>query len=81
VTFLGTVSSRLATTHLRPLLFQDGLARKPNAVALNRQHLHQNLITFLEFVADILNAMLGHFADVQQPIGSRNDFNERSEIR
>src|ERR1700719_664661 len=26
---LAPVGSRLATTHLRPLLFEDGLARKP----------------------------------------------------
>ena len=40
VAFLATVGSRLTTTHLRPLLFEDRLARKPDAITLNRQHLH-----------------------------------------
>jgi hypothetical protein len=46
------------------LLFEDGLARKTNAVALNRQHFHQNLIALFEFIPHILDAMLRHFTDV-----------------
>ena len=60
---LAALRSRLAATHLRPLLFKDGLARKPNAITLNRKHLHQHLVAFFEFVAHILDAMLSHFAD------------------
>jgi hypothetical protein len=54
-----------ASTHLRALLFQNRLARQPDAVAFHRQHLHQNLIAFLQLIANIANAMLRHFADVQ----------------
>src|SRR4051794_5136739 len=63
--FFDAFRQRLAA-HLRTLLFQDGLARKPYAVALDCQHLHQHPVAFLEFVLDVLNAMLSHFADVQQ---------------
>src|SRR5580704_10393699 len=81
VAWLHAFWSRLATTHLCALLLEDGLARKPNAITLNRKHLHQHLIALLELVAHILDAMLSHFADVQQPVGPRNDLNERPEIR
>src|SRR5579863_2625018 len=55
-----------AAAHFCALLFQNCLARKPDAIALNREHLHQHLIAFLQFVAHIGDAMLGDFADVQQ---------------
>jgi hypothetical protein len=81
VALFAAVRSRFAAAHLCTLLFEDGLARKPNAIAFNRKHLHQHLIAFFELVAHILNAMLGDFADVQQPIRPGNDFYERPEIR
>ena len=56
---------RFPAAHLRALLFQNRLARKPYAVAFHRQHLHQHLVAFLQFVAYIRNAMFRHFADVQ----------------
>jgi len=70
------VSSRFAATHLCPLFFENGLARKPNAIALNRKHFHQHLVAFLEFIADVRDAMLSHFADVEQAIRPGNDFDE-----
>ena len=70
-----------ASPHLRALLFQNCLARKADAVAFDRQDFHQHLVAFLQFVANIFNAMFGNFADVQQAFGSRNDFDERAEIR
>src|SRR5579863_6588231 len=69
------------SAHLRALFFQNRFTRKPDAVAFHRQHLHQHLIAFLQLVAHIGNAMLRHFANVQQPIGSRNNLDERPEIR
>src|SRR5277367_6406263 len=77
----AAIRPSFAAAHLRALLLEDSLARKPDAIALNRQHFHQNLIALLELIAHILNAMLRHFADVQQPIGPRNDLDERPEIR
>ena len=55
---------RRSAAHFCALLFQDGFARKPNAIAFDRQHFHQHLIAFLQLVANIFNAMLGDFADV-----------------
>ena len=59
------------STHLGALLFQNCFAREPDAVAFHRQHLHQHLIAFFEFVAYILDPVLSHFADVQQSVRSR----------
>jgi hypothetical protein len=73
-------SRAIAATHFCALLFKDCFAREPDAVALNRQHFHQNLIAFFQLVANIGNAMLGDFADVQQSVGAGDDFDERAEI-
>jgi hypothetical protein len=68
------------TTHLCALLFENCLAREAYAVAFHRQHLHQNLVAFFQFIADIRYAVLSHFADVQQPVGAGNDLNESTEV-
>ncbi len=67
--------------HLRALLFQNRLARQLDAIAFNRQHLDQHLIAFFQLVANIVDAVLGNFADVQQAVGAGNDFDERAEVR
>src|SRR5580698_9097000 len=77
----STFHCAIAATHLRALLFENGLARKPDAIALDGQHLHQHLIAFLQLVANIFNPMLRNFADVQQSIGPGNDLDKSSEIR
>src|SRR6185437_3029163 len=71
---------RSAAAHFRALLFENRFARKTNAVAFDGEHFHQDLIAFLQLVANIFNAMLCDFADVQQTFGSRDDFDECSEI-
>src|SRR5580704_5556366 len=81
VALFATVRCRLAAAHLCTLLLENGLTRKPNAITLNRKHFHQHLIALFEFVAHILDAMLRHFADVQQPIRPGKDLNEGAEIR
>src|SRR5512146_1029411 len=76
-------ADRLATTfgrHFRALLFQNGLTRETNPVAFHGQDFHEDLIAFLQFVADVLDAVLGDFADVQQAIGSGDDLDEGAEI-
>ena len=72
---------RFSATHLRALLFQNRFARQPDAIAFDRQHLHQHLVAFFQFVANILDAMLGDFADVQQTVGTGHNLDKRSEIR
>src|SRR5438552_2403187 len=71
----------LAAAHLCSLFFQNSFARKSNAVAFNSQHLHQHLVAFLQFVANIFYAMFGDFADVQQAFGAGNNFDECAEVR
>src|SRR5579871_184879 len=73
-------SSAALRGHLRALLLQNRLAREPDAVAFHRQHFHQHLVAFLQFVADIGNPMFRHFADMQQTFRARNDLDKRSEI-
>src|SRR5437868_4677370 len=68
-------------THLRALLLEYCFTRKPDAVAFYRQHLYQHLVAFFQFVANILDPVLGDFTDVQQSIGPRQNLNKRSEIR
>jgi len=69
-----------STAHLRALLFQDCLAREADTVTFHRQHLHQDLIAFLQFITDIRDAMLGYLANMQQSIGTGNDLDERTEV-
>jgi len=67
-------------SHLGALLAQDCLARELDAIAFDGQNLHQDLIAFVQLVAHVLDAVLGNLADVQQAIGSREDFDECSKI-
>src|SRR5207244_4507394 len=71
---------RFTSAHFCPLLFEDGFARQPNAVAFDGQYFHQYLIALFQFIADVLDTVLGHFADVQQAVQSGKDFNEGAEI-
>src|SRR6202043_692126 len=53
----------LPAPHLRALLLEHCFTRKPDAVAFHRQHLHQHLVAFFQFVANILDPVLGDFTD------------------
>ena len=66
--------------HLGSLLAQDCLARKANAIAFDGEHFDQDLIAFFQLIANIFDAMLGNFADVQQAVGAGKDLDERTEI-
>src|SRR4029077_1457700 len=65
---------------LLPCFLDERLARKPDLVALNRQHLHQNLVAQFQFITNVANAMLGNFTDVQQAVGAREKFHEGAEF-
>src|SRR5215470_15171366 len=77
--FCGSLATTAA--HLCTLLLQHSLTRKPDAVSFYRQHLHEHLVAFFQFIAYILDAMLSHFADVQQTVRARKNFDKRTEIR
>ncbi len=72
----SAVRRKFAATHFRALLFKDGFARQANAVAFDGQDLHQHLVAFFQFVANVLDAMFRDFADVQQAVGAGDDFDE-----
>src|SRR5689334_12257578 len=77
---LRAARSASLSSHLGTLFSQDRLARQLDAIAFDSQHLHKNLIAFMQLVAHILDAVLGDLADVKQSIGPREDFDKRSEI-
>src|SRR5437764_76924 len=54
--FLSTAAPGLSS-HLGALFSQDRFARELDAIALNRQHFHQDLIALVQFVANIFDAM------------------------
>src|ERR1017187_7000352 len=66
--------------HLLALFFEHRAAAEFDFVAFERQALHQNLVAFLQLVADDLDAVLGDLADVQQTVGPGEDFHEGPEI-
>jgi hypothetical protein len=68
-------------THLGALLFQNRLPGQLDAVAFDGQNLHQHLVAFFQFIANILDSVFGDFADVQQTVQAGQNFDERSEIR
>src|SRR5882724_7674920 len=76
----SAIMGKLAA-HFCALFLEDGFARQPDPVALDGQHFHQYLVAFLQFVADVRNAVFRNFADVQQPVGAGNDLDEGAEIR
>src|SRR5665647_2500282 len=65
---------------LLALFFEHRAAAEFDFVAFERQALDQDLVAFLQLVANVLNAILGDLADVQQTVGSREDFHESAEI-
>src|SRR6202022_1191361 len=71
---------KFAAAHFRALLFEDSFARQSNAIALDGQHFYQHLVAFFQFIANVLDAVLGDFADMQQTVGAGDDLDERAEI-
>src|SRR5690242_18289795 len=55
---------------LLALLFKHRFAAELDFVALQRQHLYQDLIAFFQLVAHVANAVLGDLADMQQTVGA-----------
>jgi hypothetical protein len=75
----GSIGIRQAQLDAR--FFQHRFAGQLNAIAFDAQHLDQNLVAIVQLVRNFVNAMLGNFADVQQTVCSREDFDERAEFR
>ena len=70
----------LRQAELGALLAQHSLAGELDAVALDGEHLDEDLIALAEFVLDFLDAMLGDLGDVQQAVGAGEDLDEGAEL-
>ena len=73
-------SGWLRKSELLALLFQQRLARKLDAIALDAQNLDQYLIAFAQFVLHVFHAMLGNLTDVQQSVGAGKDLDKCTEL-
>src|SRR5262249_49576174 len=62
------------------LFLEHRLAAELDLVAFERQHLHQDLVAFLQLVADFANAVFRNLADVQQAVGAGEDLDKRAEV-
>ena len=66
---------------LHALISQYRPAAQADLIAFNGNYFDQQLIPFLELIANIPNTMFGHLADVKQAVSSGEDLNERTEVR
>src|ERR1039457_6278116 len=70
----------LSLRQLLALLLEHRPAAELDLVAFERQHLYQDLVALLEFIAHFADAVLGDLADVQQTVGPRENLDEGAEI-
>src|SRR5438132_13564599 len=77
---VGFASTFYWASHFRSLLFEHGFARQADTISFDCQHFHQYLVALFQLVTNILDAMLRHFADVQQAVSTRKNFDERAKI-
>jgi len=66
---------------LLSLLAQDGFSGQLDFVTFQADDLHHDLIALLENIPNISNAVFVDFRDVEQPVGSREQFDKGAEIR
>src|SRR6266446_9780006 len=59
----------------------ERFAREADLVALDGENFHENLVAELEFVANVADAMLGDFADVEKAVGAGEKLDEGAELR
>ena len=59
----------------------ESFAGEADLVALDGKNFHEDLVTELQFVANVADAMLGDFADVQKAVGAWEKFDESAELR
>src|SRR6266704_1125487 len=59
----------------------ERLAGEANLVALDGENLDEDLVAELQLIANVADAMLGDFADVQEAVGAREKLDEGAEFR
>src|SRR5262245_11858386 len=62
-------------------LGQQRLAREADlARGVDVDHLHQDLVAFLDLGAHVLHVVIGHLRHVQEAVGAGQDLHERAEV-
>src|SRR5713226_8256139 len=59
----------------------ESFAREANLVALDGENLDEDLVAEFQLIANVADAMLGDFADVQEAVGAREKLDEGAEFR
>ena len=59
----------------------ERFAGEADLVAFDGQNLDEDLVAKFEFVANVADAMLGNFADVEQAVGAGEEFDEGAKFR
>src|SRR6266849_5989979 len=59
----------------------EGFARQADLVALDGENFHEDLVAELQLIANVANAMLGDFADMQEAVGAGEELDEGAELR
>src|SRR5690349_7907337 len=78
---VAEVILRLLFAALGALVLEHGLARQANLTRrVNVDDLDQQLLTFVQLVAHVADAVVGNLGNVQQAVGARQDFDERAEV-
>src|SRR5229473_7731770 len=54
----------------------ERFAREANLVALDREHLNKDLVAKFQLIANVADAMLGDFTDVQEAVGAGEKLDE-----
>src|SRR5713226_5068876 len=59
----------------------ERFAGEADLVALDGENFHEDLVTELQLIANVADAMLGDFADVQEAVGAGEKLDESAEFR
>src|SRR5712691_10660045 len=59
----------------------ERLAREANLVALDGENLDEDLVAEFQLIANVADAMLGDFADVQEAVGAGEKLDKGAEFR
>src|SRR5713226_5779097 len=59
----------------------ERFAGEADLVALDGENFHENLVAELQLIANVADAMLGDFADVQEAVSAGEKFDESAELR
>ena len=62
-------------------LLDERFAGEADLVALDGKHFDEDLVAEFQFIANVADAVLGDFADVQEAVGAGEELDERAEFR